>query len=413
MSDRYRLLLAEAARFYEKHEAGRQDPFNIFSVLRSSSDEVNLHSRFLHALLDHKKPGKETRENLTDFLQHVGVKDFEPTNANVERERDNIDILITNGVGQAVGVENKIWAGDQSKQLKRYHQELTKQGYRKIRLLYLTLEGHPPSEDSAGGLDCKTISCISYKDDLRPWLRRCQKRAYDEPALRESVAQYVQLVQKLTGTDFKEAYMKDLTELCLQDNNLVLVHDLNEAMIEARVCLLRKLWCEIDSALKEQLPVLPPKDEDGKNEAPSDTDERIRLYLKPMSRGHYHGLHYSFGRGVASLFVEAGEGNGLFFGVRCHKDHKDERSNLDRALKDVKGRPTDWCPRYRKDDLNLKNPSREELERLSSEAGRKKHAKRIAQGLKPFWEAVKAAGLTRDFSDQAVMTATKGLLRST
>ena len=51
MSDRHRLLMAqnllkEAARLYEKHEAGRPEPFNVFSVLRSESDEVNLHSRF-------------------------------------------------------------------------------------------------------------------------------------------------------------------------------------------------------------------------------------------------------------------------------------------------------------------------------------------------------------------------------
>ena len=38
MSDSYRLLLKRAARLYEKHEAGRQEPFNVFSVLRSESD---------------------------------------------------------------------------------------------------------------------------------------------------------------------------------------------------------------------------------------------------------------------------------------------------------------------------------------------------------------------------------------
>ena len=83
--------------------------------------------------------------------------------------------------------------------------------------------------------------CISYKSDLVPWLRGCQKRAYEEPALRESVAQYLRLIGKLTGTDFSEAYMNDLKELCLKDNNLVLVHDLSEAMIEAKISLLAKL----------------------------------------------------------------------------------------------------------------------------------------------------------------------------
>ena len=127
MSDRHRLLMArnllkEAARLYEKHEAGRPEPFNVFSVLHSESDEVNLHSRFLHALLDYQKPEQEIRENLADFLQHVGIKDFEQSNVKVERERYNIDILITNDdKKEAVVIENKIWAGDQPEQLQRYH----------------------------------------------------------------------------------------------------------------------------------------------------------------------------------------------------------------------------------------------------------------------------------------------------
>ena len=394
MSDEYGFLLAGAARLYEKHKAGRQDPFNVFSVLRSESDEVNLHSRFLHALLDYQKPGEQTRENLTDFLQRVGVKDFKPSNVKVERERYHIDIRIINGVGQAVVIENKIEAEDRPAQLKRYHQALTEQGYGTIHLLYLTLYGHSPSDESVGDLKCKPIP-VSYRNDLPRWLKRCQKRAYDEPALRESVAQYLQLVQKLTGTDFKEAYMEDLTKLCLEDNNLVLVHDLKEAKFRARVCLLKKLWNEIDSALKETIGDLPPTDEDGKNDANSVSDTKIKCFLTPMRRNCFHGLFYSFGRGVASLCVEAGNGERLFFGVRCHKKHADERRKVDEALEDVPGESRlDWWPRYQEDDWNLKKPSRDELKMLSNEVDRKEHAKRIAQRLKPFWEAVKSAGLT-------------------
>ena len=60
------------------------------------------------------------------------------------------------------------------------------------------------------------------------------------PALRESVAQYLRLVGKLTGTNFSEAYMNDLKKLCLTDDNLVLFHDLGEAMVEAKISLLVK-----------------------------------------------------------------------------------------------------------------------------------------------------------------------------
>ena len=399
MSDRHRLLMAqnllkEAARLYEKHEAGRPEPFNVFSVLRSESDEVNLHSRFLHALLNYRKPGENTRANLSDFLKHVGLTDFEQSNVRVERERHNIDILITNGAGQAVVIENKIEAWDQSEQLQRYYCKLKEHGYCKIQLLYLTLDSHRPSKKSVGALDPKHITCVSYENDFLDWLKRCRQRAYDKPALRESIAQYVQLVRKLTRTDSQEAYMKDLTELCLQDNNLVLVHYLNEAMFRARVCLLQNLWLEIECALKEEIRDLPPKDEDGKNYAHSVSDERTRLFLKPRSpEDRYHGLFFRIGSGVASLSVEANDER-LFFGVRCHENHEDERKKLDDALRCVPSElPNDWWPRHQKDELNLKNPSPCELELLSNEADRKRHAKQIAQRLKPFWDAVKAAGL--------------------
>ena len=399
MSDRHRLLMAqnllkEAARLYEKHEAGRPEPFNVFSVLRSESDEVNLHSRFLHALLNYKKPGEKTRANLADFLQRVDIKGFDQNDVKVEREPYRIDIGIINGVGQAIVIENKIKAVDQPKQLLRYHDELKRRGYCKIHLLYLTLDGHSPSEDSVGDLDCEKVSCISYEHTLPRWLKRCQLRACDEPGLRESVAQYLQLTQKLTGTDFKEAYMKEMTKLCLQDNKLVLVHDLNEAMFRARVQLLRKLWDEIDSALKAEIPNLPPKDKDGKNDAYSVSNERIKRFLTPWGRDTYHGLFYTFGRGVASLCVEAGNGERLFFGVRCRKKHEDERRKLDEELENVPGESRlEWWPRYQEDDWNLKNPSRDKLKMLSNEADRKEHAKIIAQRLEPFWKAVKVADL--------------------
>lgn len=89
MSDNYhnyQLLLAKAAQLYEKHGIGRPEPFNVFSVLYKETDEVNLHSRFLHALFDYKKPGTETRENLKDFLLHVDVQGFELWGVEVKRE---------------------------------------------------------------------------------------------------------------------------------------------------------------------------------------------------------------------------------------------------------------------------------------------------------------------------------------
>ena len=392
MSDNYQLLLERAGRLYERHEAGRQEPFNVFSVLRSTSDEVNLHSRFLHALLDYRKSPDAERRNLIDFLHSVaGKENFKEEGIKVERERYNIDILITNDARprQAVVIENKIWAGDQPEQLQRYHKTLKDQGYDDIHLLYLTLYGHDPSEYSVGDLDYKTFS---YKDDLPTWLERCQKRAYDEPALRESVAQYLRLIQKLTGTDFSGAYMNKLKKLCLQDNNLLLVHDLKGAMTEAHISLLQKLWCEIEAKLKAEISGLPAKDE-GESDI---SEERIRRFVKDSRNYQYHGLNYTLSN-TASLGVIVE--NTIYLCVGCNKENdEDEYNALMEACKDISGsKPTQWCPwwQYADSDLNLKHPTRETLEFLSNKKKRQEYVAEIARGLNKVWDAVKNAGLDK------------------
>ena len=398
MIDSYRLLLEKAARLYEKYEAGRPEPFNVFSVLRSEHDEVNLHSRFLHALLDYRQPSDEHRENLEDFLcSIVGIDKLDLDGTTVKRESDNIDILIRDRSSmQAVVIENKIWAGDQQEQLWRYAKRLKKQGYTP-HLLYLTLDGHDPSENSVGGLDPKCIKCISYKENLPPWLKRCQKRAYDEPALRESVAQYLHLIEKLTGTDYKEAYMTDLKELFLKDEknlNLVLVHDLQNAMTEARVSLLHKLWQEIDHKLREEISDLPQQLEK------SDISKKTVKGFVTGTRGYSsHGLYYTF-RAPAALAVIV-EGNDSFcFGVICENNeamYNELRNALHNALEG--GRYSKGWPwwKYPSTNPNLRNPTREDLKLLAklltNEQERQSYVAEVVCGVGKLWRSINDSGL--------------------
>lgn len=234
-------LLKKAEVLYERHQAGRRDPFNVFTVLRSSSDEVNLHSRFLAALLDR-------RANLEDFMKKFGP-DFKLDGAKVERERHNIDILITNDSGRALAIENKIYAADQDRQIKRYHDELKKR-YRDVHVLYLSIDGHPPSNESIGDLGKDKYTPIAY-GEIIDWLGSCQKRAYDEPELRESVAQYLHLIKKMTGNDQRSEYMNELKNLLLRGNNLVISRDLEKASIDARVHAMHWVWGKIEHGLRE------------------------------------------------------------------------------------------------------------------------------------------------------------------
>lgn len=402
----YRFLLKDAALLYEKYKVGRPRPFNVFTVLRSETDEVNLHSAFLHALLDYKKPDHTTRENLADFLHHVGAGNFGQYDLKIEPpERYNIDILITTDNGQhAIVIENKIRARDMQKQLCRYYNTLKKQGCGNIHLLYLTLNGNAPSETTFCGLDCEARSryeAISYKDTITSWLRRCQQRAYDEPGLRESIAQYRQLVRKLTGMDSKGVYMDKLTKLVLEGDNLVLAHELNKAVIQAKVQLLKQLWCEIDAALRNKITCLPPIDEafHGGGTPGHASEEKILNFF--VGNEHfYHGLHYSLdplGHDGAHLAIGAASWRSqddLIFGIYCaQQQHPQTHAQLvSQARKVAGGNQTEWWPWHQYAaglQLGRRNPDHEAIRTLLNKAAREAHAASIAQRLKSVWDAIK------------------------
>ncbi|MDE2736877.1 MAG: PD-(D/E)XK nuclease family protein [Gemmatimonadota bacterium] len=384
MSDKYhnyQLLLAKAAQLYERHGVGRPEPFNVFSSLQNKNGYLNeiLHSRFLHALLSYRKPGSETRENLKDFLQYVAkIPDFELCSAKVDRECYNIDILITNADKKAVVIENKTnpidtKPVDQDKQLWRYYKTLKCQDYSDIHLLYLTPDGSDPSPESLGKLKKEKIIKIAYKRDLiQTWLERCQKRAYDEPELRNSVSQYLRLVRKLTGTDSRGKYMEDLKELCRKDNNFVLIRDLNKAMLEAGPEL---LWNEIGSELKSKIPGLPNKD-----------------------RSYNKGLRYRLSEST-SLEV-LGDAYGIWFRVVCPKNkYKDKYDELSNALKEVSDEePYGNYPCWQYVDRYLDLNNLEDLKLLLNNEDRQEYAKKTAQGiiekgLKEIWEVLEDIGL--------------------
>ena len=379
----YQLLLAKAAQLYEKHGVGRTEPFNVFSSLQNKNGHLHekLHSRFLHALLDYKKPGSETRENLKDFLQRVGVKNFELCGVKVEPECYGIDILITNNVKQAVVIENKSNKdrGDEPRQLQRYYETVKNLSYSDIHLLYLTPDGHdPPSDNSVGNLDRKLIKRIFY-EDLIPWLVRCQKRDENEAALQDAVAQYLLLVRKLTGTDFRGKYMSELKELCLKDNNLVLVHDLNDVIPEA---IREAIWGEIKDELRSEDLDLVSEGEDG--------------------------LSYELNE-VSQIHVGARRSDGhIWFGVSCSKkDHKRKYDKIKKSLESfLSGGEPDteemypWW-RYADTNLNLKNPTREDLEMLANEEKRKKVVRKVAQGLQELLEVIEDIAMVNAIEEGA------------
>ena len=392
-----RRMLERAAGLYERYGSAEGEDFNIFSVLRAESDEVNLHSRFLAALLRHRKSSDPILRNLEDFLRCVvEIDDFRLDGTEVKREHHGIDVLICNPDSQeAVVIENKIWARDQHRQLARYAETMENEGYRKPRLLYLTLDGHSPDEESSDG---RQVVLASYRRII-PWLERCQKRAYDEPALRESVDQYIRLVRRLTGTDLEGTYMTKLKKLILKNNNLVLVHDLSEAMFEAKVSLLTKFWEEIHGVARKRIPNLPEKT------TGSSSADDIRGYLERQAgRRRYVGLYFgigpgsSLGVGVGSHAVGVGR-DCIRFGIHCKMKHYREEHDRWKGLRQrltSRFDSNEWWPLYQYDrrGVNFKNPARHHLKMLADDKDRAEYVDEIVAGLTEVWDRIRdyAAG---------------------
>jgi len=159
--------------------------YNIFYVLKNmAASEVKLHSPFLADLLD--VHGQHCQGDLfyREFLKVLNLPEdiFLPADLNwfsVQTEAASgtggIDILITyrkEGQYFALAIENKIYAGDQEKQLERYHNYLVQEYDQNFRLIYLTLDGRKPSHFSA----CaefqaqNDIPCLSYRYHIRQLL---------------------------------------------------------------------------------------------------------------------------------------------------------------------------------------------------------------------------------------------------
>jgi hypothetical protein len=185
--------------------------FNVFEILDVGTREVRLHSSFLAELLDPKGSHMQGDLFLKIFLKEVVKWDtvFDTENASVQKEfgtgridndytqGGNIDIIIRNKE-KAIIIENKIYAGDQEKQLIRYYDYGMKvfNSKENFKVLYLTLDGSGPSENSKGNIE---YSSISYKSDIVKWLEECLTVVYDFPLVFALIRQYLNHVKYLTN----------------------------------------------------------------------------------------------------------------------------------------------------------------------------------------------------------------------
>lgn len=248
--DKLEKLLSQVQVYVNEDKQHRAEAFrrgecyNVFNVLGVDNMELS-HSAFLAALLNpHGSHGMQDAflKAFIDTIAHGGTKpELDTAHANVYTEYNignitettggRIDILITDGTqgGHAIIIENKIWAADQPNQLVRYHNFAPK-----AMLLYLTLNGDEPSKQSRGNLNAQNsgYQCISYRSDIIGWLRQCAQLAYDKPRVRETINQYIDLLQQLTNQNTME--QKQLIQILTDKENFEQATAIEQRMPDVR-----------------------------------------------------------------------------------------------------------------------------------------------------------------------------------
>lgn len=247
---------------YKKEAKRTGEKFNIFSILGVESKETSTHSAFLVELLNPKGSHPHGRgglflhlflEMLKERFPNASIPSFVVKNATVAKEwhlgkinkeyteGGRADIVI-NGQNGTVCIENKIYAGDQENQLIRYHNFYGENGM----LLYLTLFGNDPSEDSIKIKEGEPLKkgkdyfIISYETDILTWLEKCQeavKNSYEiEPdkqegqILYEGIGQYIRLIKKLTRQSMNDNQKEEFFEIITKGKNPTTVLQINDGL---------------------------------------------------------------------------------------------------------------------------------------------------------------------------------------
>ena len=255
----------ELLRFTEAHQWHTEalaratgEHFNIFHILRIGHLEVKTHSPILGDLLNPKGSHGQGAAFLRLFLDQFGIKGFdaESPTAKVdleyhigevtERSGGRIDIVVTDGRGRRLFIENKIYASDQENQMERYWDY-----DQNAHLFYLTRDGRLPSNRTQADLDRIQCRRISYAEHILVWLRNCRKEAACQPRVRETLSQYIHLVEDLTNQSTATRMNSELCSEILKDQASLAAFFKLHAQYEAvRADLIGRFEAQLDKYAK-------------------------------------------------------------------------------------------------------------------------------------------------------------------
>ncbi len=236
----------------KQKERGLND-YNLLTTVLKPHDEVRLHSRMIGSLLNPDGKHYQNTLFLEIFLKTLDLNDFflDINRVKLELEYKNIDLYLTDG-NKHIIIENKVYAGDQPSQIKRYILELINDKKNELNeenllIIYLTIDRDIPSAYSLGkendniedeyfeikndkdgklltykGNDHKLINkifrfkSIHYIDEILKWLDKSKHEIQNITNLNEAIKQYIEVVKLINGIGVEKV---DQLESILEDEN--------------------------------------------------------------------------------------------------------------------------------------------------------------------------------------------------
>lgn len=217
-----------------------KENFNIFTCLMKYSDEENLHSRFISSILD-PKGSHELGFAPIDIILKTLNSSFQYNQETIEvlpsfsnwSEYKEIDILlIDRRTKYAIIIENKIYACDSNHadegQLECYYRRIIEEDkipQENVEVYYLTIDGHEPSEESVSTSSKykdlpDIVRCITYGNEITQWLQQCMQIACNKPYIRETIAQYINLIKEMANNTEIEDRLEILKIISKNDDTL-------------------------------------------------------------------------------------------------------------------------------------------------------------------------------------------------
>lgn len=334
----------------------KKEDFNIFSILRNEYDEVNLHSKFIVELLKNKNYGKKFIEI---FLEKLEIQVFNYENINIFSEyskgiNGRIDILLEFSKGKekkAIIIENKIYAEDQIGQLNRYYYSMINKNYSndELEIVYLTLDGSEPNEESIKGLtkeEKEKIIIISYKENIIEWIDVCIKEVAEVPIIRETLIQYKNLLKKITGKEERKL-INEIEELVLSNNEyLKMIYKIDDVLREIKIDLQFKFWKKLEEKLNE-IAVKRKMSLENKLEFPNFqySIDLIKNYPKKKFFGLMYFIKEIENRGKLYLRIEVEDR--VYYGFRIIDNNGKSNFNmiddyLEKEFKELNFTRTNW-----------------------------------------------------------------------